>query len=254
MVVIHNNKHFIDGEYVSSSEQQTLDIFSPTSGELVGCIPAGSVEDAQKALESAQAAQKGWAALTARQRANILRRFAALIRENISALAELLVNEQGKLLDVAKHEAEVTATFIEYACDNALTLKGDILPSDNPNEKIFIHKVPRGVVVGITAWNFPLALAGRKIGPALITGNSIVIKPTQETPLATLALGELANQAGIPKGVLNIVNGTGSVVGQHLCESPITKIDHHDRKHPGWTNYLSSSRKTSYPSDVGARG
>ncbi len=224
MVAIHNNLNFIDGEYVSSSDKNTLNVLSPSTGELVGSIPAGSIEDAQKALEAAQKAQKGWGALTARERAVILRRFASLIRENIPALAEMLVSEQGKLLDVAKHEAEVTATFIEYACDNALTLKGDILPSDNPKEKIFIHKVPRGVVVGITAWNFPLALAGRKIGPALITGNTIVIKPTQETPLSTLALGELANLAGIPKGVLNVVNGTGSVVGQHLCESPITQL------------------------------
>ncbi|GAB5379493.1 MAG: aldehyde dehydrogenase [Aliiglaciecola sp.] len=224
MVAIHNNLHFINGEYVASSDQRTLNVLSPATGELIGKIPAGSVEDAQKALEAAQVAQKSWAALTARERASILRHFASLIRENIPALAEMLVSEQGKLLAVAKHEVEVTATFIEYACDNALTLKGDILPSDNPKEKIFIHKVPRGVVVGITAWNFPLALAGRKIGPALITGNTIVIKPTQETPLSTLAIGDLANKAGIPAGVLNVVNGTGSVVGQHLCESPITQL------------------------------
>ncbi|MEI8619211.1 aldehyde dehydrogenase family protein [Pseudoalteromonas sp. B193] len=161
---------------------------------------------------------------TPRERATILRRFAQGIRDNNERLAELLVQEQGKLIDVARMEANVTATFIEYACDNALTIKGDIIPSDHENEKIYIYKVPRGVVVAITAWNFPLALAGRKIGPALITGNSIVIKPTQETPLATMELGEIANQAGVPAGVLNIVNGTGSVVGQHLCESPLTKL------------------------------
>lgn len=224
MIKIHNKLHFINGAYVESSDPATIEVLNPATGMLVGEIPSGTAQDAELALQSAQKAQKAWANRTARERAMLLRRFASIVRENIPKLAELLVNEQGKLHKVALHEAEVTATFIEYACDNALTLKGDILPSDNPNEKIFIHKVPRGVVVGITAWNFPLALAGRKIGPALITGNTIVIKPTQETPLATLALGELANQAGLPPGVLNIVNGTGSEVGQHLCESPITKL------------------------------
>lgn len=223
-MTIYNLKNFINGEYVESKADGAIDILSPSTGKPVGQIPAGCVEDAQEALETASAAQKMWAKKTARERAKILRVFADKIRENTEGLAELLVSEQGKLLTVAKAEVEATCTFIEYACDNALTIEGDILPSDNPGEKIYIHKVPRGVVVAITAWNFPLALAGRKIGPALITGNTIVVKPTQETPLATLALGELANQAGIPAGVLNIVNGRGSVVGQHLCESPITRL------------------------------
>ncbi|WGO99890.1 aldehyde dehydrogenase [Saccharophagus degradans] len=221
---IHNMKNFINGEYIASQADGAIDVLSPSTGKKVGDIPAGCVEDAQLALDTANAAQKLWAKKTNRERAKILRVFAANIRAAADDLAKLLVSEQGKLLSVAQMEVEATATFIEYACDNALTIEGDILPSDNPNEKIYIHKVPRGVVVAITAWNFPLALAGRKIGPALVTGNAIVVKPTQETPIATLALGELANAAGIPAGVLNIVNGRGSVVGQHLCESPITRL------------------------------
>ncbi|KVX01293.1 aldehyde dehydrogenase [Shewanella frigidimarina] len=221
---VRNNVNFLNGEYVASKATGTIKVFSPSTGELVGEIPEGCAQDAQDALEIAQIAQKSWAKLTPRARATILRQFAAGIRDNADGLAELLVKEQGKLLSVAKMEVNVTATFVEYACDNALTLQGDILPSDHENEKIYIHKVPKGVVVAITAWNFPLALAGRKIGPALVTGNSIVIKPTQETPLATLELGRIANEAGIPAGVLNIVNGTGSVVGQHLCENEITQL------------------------------
>jgi lactaldehyde dehydrogenase/glycolaldehyde dehydrogenase len=223
-VTIQNNVNFIGGEYIASKSQNTIDILSPSTGKVIGHIPAGCAEDAQHALAVANAAQKGWAKLTARNRQNILRKFANKIRDNKHILAPLLVAEQGKLLTVAEMEVDVTATFIDYACDNALTIEGDILPSDNQDEKIYIHKVPRGVVVGITAWNFPLALAGRKIGPALITGNTIVLKPTQETPLATTELGRLANEAGIPAGVLNVINGTGSVVGQALCESPITKM------------------------------
>ena len=221
---IRNKVNFINGAYVPSKAAGTISVFSPSTGELVGEIPKGCVDDAQDALEIAQQAQKQWAKKTPRARANILRQFALGIRQSAEDLAALLVKEQGKLIDVARMEVEATATFVEYACDNALTLQGDILPSDHENEKIFIHKVPKGVVVAITAWNFPLALAGRKIGPALITGNSIVVKPTQETPLATMELGRIANDAGIPAGVLNIINGSGSVVGQHLCESPVTQL------------------------------
>lgn len=219
-----NNLNFINGDYIASKVAGTIDILNPSTGKKIGEIPEGCREDAQLALETADAAQKKWAKLTARTRQNILRTFANKIRENKDILAPMLVAEQGKLLSVAQMEVDVTATFIDYACDHALTIEGDILPSDNENEKIYIHKVPRGVVVGITAWNFPLALAGRKIGPALITGNSIVLKPTQETPLATTELGRIANEAGIPAGVLNVINGSGSVVGQALCESPITKM------------------------------
>ncbi|MGD8174481.1 MULTISPECIES: aldehyde dehydrogenase [Marinimicrobium] len=222
--MIKNNLNFIGGKYVASNSDSTIKVYNPTTGDVVGEVPGGTKEDAQSALDSASQGQKQWAKLTARERASILRAFAQGIRGKKQGLAELLVAEQGKLLSVAEAEVEATCTFIEYACDNALTIEGDILPSDRPGEKIYIHKVPRGVVVAITAWNFPLALAGRKIGPALVTGNSIVVKPTQETPLATLALGDIANEAGIPAGVLNIVNGHGSVVGQHLCESPLTKL------------------------------
>lgn len=224
MIKIKNNLHFINGEYVASKTSGNIPVYSPSTGEQLGSIPAGCEEDAQYALEVANAAQKSWRKVTARNRAKILRKFAAGIRAQADELAHLLVLEQGKLISVADIEVEATATFIEYACDNALTLEGDILPSDNEGEKIYIHKYPKGVVVGITAWNFPLALAGRKIGPALITGNTIVIKPTAETPLTTLELGRIANEAGIPAGVLNIVNGNGSEVGKYLCESPITKM------------------------------
>ncbi|AQQ67246.1 aldehyde dehydrogenase [Microbulbifer agarilyticus] len=223
-VELKNNVNFINGEYVASEADGVIEVLNPSTGEVLGSIPKGCAEDAERALSNAKQAQKAWAKRTARDRAALLRKFATAIRAETEGLAELLVKEQGKLIGVARDEVNATATFIEYACDNALTLEGDILPSDNEDEKIYIHKVPRGVVVAITAWNFPLALAGRKIGPALITGNSIVIKPTQETPLTTMELGRIANDVGIPAGVLNIVNGQGSVVGQALCESPLTAM------------------------------
>lgn len=209
---------------MASTAPEMIEVFSPTTGEKLGEVPAGTADDAEAALQSAKAAQKAWAKTPARQRATILRNFAAGIRAEAEDLAQLLVREQGKLISVARGEVEAAATFIEYACDNALGLEGDILPSDNAGEKIYIHKVPRGVVVAITAWNFPVALAGRKLGPALITGNAVVLKPTEETPLATMALGAIAVRSGLPAGVFNIVNGTGAIVGKHLCESPHTAM------------------------------
>lgn len=215
---------YIDGAWVDATTGETQEILSPTDESVVGVVQMGAEADAQRALEAAERAQKEWKKVPARKRADLLRAFAAEIKANRDRLAELLVREQGKLLAVAKMEVEVTASFIEYACDGARSIEGDIIPSDNPNEHIMIHKIPRGVVVAITAWNFPLALAGRKLGPALVAGNSIVIKPTQETPLATLELGDLATKVGLPKGLLNIITGSGRVLGNALVENPITKM------------------------------
>ena len=175
-------------------------------------------------MQVAKKAQEGWKRRTARDRADIMRKFAQEIRKNKKYLSELLVQEQGKLLNVAEGEVEVTCSFIEYACDWARQMDGDIVQSDNENEHIWIQKIPRGVVIAITAWNFPLALAGRKIGPALIAGNTIVVKPTSETPLATLELGYLAEKAGIPPGVLNIVTGGGRTLGNELVKHPLTNM------------------------------
>lgn len=215
---------FIDGEWVTSKSGETIDVVNPTTEELVARVQNGTVEEAQRALEAAEKAQKQWKLLPARKRAEIMYKFAAEIKANSEELAKLLVQEQGKLLKVARGEVAVTASFIEYACEGARRIEGDIIPSDEPNEQIWIQKVPRGVVVAITAWNFPLALAGRKLGPALIAGNTIVIKPTSETPLATLELANIAQKVGIPAGVINILTGPGRAMGTALVESPITKM------------------------------
>ncbi|NIJ45867.1 lactaldehyde dehydrogenase/glycolaldehyde dehydrogenase [Wenyingzhuangia heitensis] len=215
---------FINGEWRTSTSGQTIDIVSPSTEEVVARVQNGTAEEAIEALEAADKAQKEWKKLPARERADYLYALANEIDANSDYLAELLVSEQGKLLKVAKGEVAVTASFIRYAAEGARRIEGDIIPSDNPNEQIWIQKVPRGVVVAITAWNFPLALAGRKLGPALVAGNTIVIKPTSETPLATLELGNLAQKVGIPAGVINILTGPGRAMGNALVESPICKM------------------------------
>ncbi|MEM7655789.1 MAG: aldehyde dehydrogenase [Bacteroidota bacterium] len=216
-------QQYINGQWVASSSTQEDQILNPSTEEVVGTVADGTAEDAISALEAATAAQKSWREVPPRKRAELLGRFVALIREKKEELATLLVQEQGKLLSLARIEVEVTCTFIEYACEWARRIEGDILPSDNAGEQIWIQKVPRGVVVAITAWNFPLALAGRKLGPALVAGNTLVIKPTPEAPLSTLELCHLAKQAGLPDGVLNMVTG-GVEVGKTLVESPLTQM------------------------------
>ncbi|MEM6768335.1 MAG: aldehyde dehydrogenase [Bacteroidota bacterium] len=214
---------FINGKWVPSSSGKLDKILNPTNEEVIGQVQDGNESDAIQALEAAHQAQKKWRKLPPIQRANLLRKFVAEIKANETRLAELLVQEQGKLLTVAKMEVAVTCSFIEYAYEWARRIEGDIVSSDNPNEQIWIQKVPRGVVVAITAWNFPLALAGRKLGPALVAGNTLVIKPTPEAPMATLELCDLAKKAGIPDGVLNMVTG-GIEVGKTLVESPLTNM------------------------------
>ncbi|MEM8586158.1 MAG: aldehyde dehydrogenase [Bacteroidota bacterium] len=216
-------KLYINGAWQNAQSSRTDAIINPTDESVVGQVQEGTTEDVQLALKAAHIAQGAWRKTPAIERARLLRNFTTKIRENSERLAQLITKEQGKLLKVARFEVEVTCSFIEYACSWARQIEGDILPSDNPNEQIWIQKVPKGVVVAITAWNFPLALAGRKLGPALITGNTIVIKPTPEAPLSTLELCDMAKEAGIPDGVINMVTG-GVEVGKALVESPITKM------------------------------
>lgn len=215
---------FIDGEFRDAVSGETIDVESPTTEEVLFTVPKGNQQDAVLALESAQTAAKAWAARPAVERGQILARFADLIREKRVPLAEILVREMGKTYSLALGEVDVSADFINFPAQAARRLEGDILPSDLPDEHIMIHKVPYGVTVGIAAWNFPLALACRKIGPALTTGNVMVVKPPSVTPVAVLALGELAQQAGIPAGVLNLVTGGGSTMGDELVTNKITRL------------------------------
>ncbi|GAB5558948.1 MAG: aldehyde dehydrogenase [Synoicihabitans sp.] len=221
---VDHYRMYIDGQWVDAASKAKIEVENPTTETVIGTIQQGDATDAQRALESAQAAQPGWAATPAVERGNLLQNFAAKILANRDRLARLLAMEQGKVLPLAYGEVEVSADFINFPASAARRLEGDIYPSDNPDEHIWIHKVPYGVTVGILAWNFPLALACRKIGPALTAGNVMVVKPPPLTPLTVLELGKLATEAGLPKGVLNIVTGQGAEMGAALVKNPITRL------------------------------
>ncbi len=214
----------IGGQWRDAADGSRCDVENPANEEVIFTVPEATKEDAQAALRTCQAAQKAWAALPAVERGNHLIALAEKIRENREHLASILAREQGKTYQLALGEVDVSADFINFPAQAARRLEGDIFPSDNPNEHIWIHKVPYGVCVGIVAWNFPLALACRKLGPALTAGNTMVVKPPAVTPVAVLELGRLAIEAGLPPGVMNVVTGKGSVVGTELVTNKITRL------------------------------
>lgn len=214
---------FIDGHWVPSDSGQTINVENPANENIFATVQAGSATDAQRALEAAQRAQPAWSALPAIERGQFLLKLADKVKENRDYLARILSTEQGKPFPEAQGEVDGTAYFFSYAAEAARRLEGDIFPSDNRNEQIWIQRVPYGVTVGLVAWNYPLALAGRKLGPALVTGNTMVVLTHVDTPVTVLEFGRLVQEAGIPNGVINLVTGYGREIGEALVRNPITR-------------------------------
>jgi lactaldehyde dehydrogenase / glycolaldehyde dehydrogenase len=217
-------RHFINGQWTVSTGKDFIEVENPATEEIIAQVPNGTVDDAERALEAAKVAQPVWECLPPIERGNLLRRLAQLILENRERLARLVVAEQGKPLAEARSEIDGTALYLTHAAEEARRITGDILPSDNAEEQIWIQRCAYGVVVGLTAWNYPAALITRKMGPALIAGNTIVLKPHEGTPLSALEIAQLAQQADFPPGVINIVSGTGKTVGEALVRHPVTQL------------------------------
>jgi len=217
-------RHFINGQWVASTGKDFIEVENTATEEIIAQVPNGTADDAERALEAARAAQPAWEALPPVERGTLLRRLAQLILENRERLARLVVAEQGKPLAEARGEIDGTALYLTHAAEEARRITGDILPSDNADEQIWIQRAAYGVVVGLTAWNYPAALTTRKMGPALIAGNTIVIKAHEGTPLSALEIAQLAQQAGLPPGVMNVVSGLGKTVGETLVKHPITQL------------------------------
>jgi lactaldehyde dehydrogenase/glycolaldehyde dehydrogenase len=221
---IDRYRHLIGGQWTGSTGKDFIDVENPATEEIIAQVPMGTVDDAERALEAAKAAQPAWEALPPVERGNLLRRLAQLILENRERLARIVVAEQGKPLAEARGEIEGAALYLTFAAEEARRMAGDILPSDNAEEQIWIQRCAYGVVVGLTAWNYPAALTTRKMGPALIAGNTIVMKSHEGTPLSAFEIAQLAQQADFPAGVLNVISGTGKTVGDALVRHPITQL------------------------------
>ena len=215
-------KQFINGSLKTSKSKDVIEVENPFTRKIVATVPNGGAADAKAALEAARAAQPAWEARPAAERAGYLKKMAEGIRKNRIELAKILVEEQAKVHPLAQVEVDFTADYFDYYAGWARIFEGEIIQSDRPNESIFLFRKPIGVVVGICPWNFPFFVMARKVAPALLTGSSIVVKPSSVAPATVMAFAEIAATVGLPKGVLNIVTGSGSSLGEALVRSEIT--------------------------------
>ncbi|HGY5041937.1 TPA: NADP-dependent succinate-semialdehyde dehydrogenase [Klebsiella oxytoca] len=214
---------FIDGRWRDASSGQTLGVTNPANGQQLGSVPKMGAEETREAIDAAARALPAWRALTARERATILRRWFDLMMEHQDDLARLMTLEQGKPLAEAKGEIGYAASFIEWFAEEGKRIYGDTIPGHQADKRLLVIKQPIGVTAAITPWNFPSAMITRKAGPALAAGCTMVLKPASQTPFSALALAELANRAGIPKGVFNVVTGSASEVGNELTGNPLVR-------------------------------
>ncbi|BBT17054.1 glutarate-semialdehyde dehydrogenase DavD [Metapseudomonas otitidis] len=213
--------HYIDGCWLEDGPRYP--VRNPADGTLIAEVAKGGVVETDQAIAAAQRALPAWRGLTAKARSQPLRRWAELMLAHQRELAELLSREQGKPLAEAMGEVVYAASFLEWFAEEARRVYGDVIPSHKADARIVVTKEPIGVVAAITPWNFPLAMVTRKVGPALAAGCTLILKPSEETPLSAFALAVLAEEAGIPAGVFNIVSGDAPAIGSALQASPVVR-------------------------------
>ncbi|MGE8944290.1 NAD-dependent succinate-semialdehyde dehydrogenase [Leptospira interrogans] len=221
VITLLKNKCYVDGRWVG---EPALPVTNPATGDEIAKVPMTSAEDTRAAIAAADKALPAWSAMLAKERANILRRWYNLQIEHADELALLMTMEQGKPLAEAKGEVTYAASFVEFFAEEAKRINGETIPTFKKDARIVCIKQPVGVVAAITPWNFPAAMITRKVAPALAVGCTVVVKPASETPLTALALAELGERAGIPKGVLNVITGKASVIGGELTSSPTVRM------------------------------
>ena len=220
---LFRDQAYVDGRWVEADSKKRFDVDNPADGSILGSVPDMGVAETRRAIDAANAALPAWRALTGKQRSQILRKWFDLIVANADDLAAILTAEQGKPLAEAKGEILYGASFVEWFAEEAKRVYGDVIPTIANDRRFIIVKQPIGVVAAITPWNFPNAMITRKVAPGLAVGCTFVLKPAEQTPFSALALAELAERAGIPKGVLNMVTGDAPPIGKEMCDSPIVR-------------------------------
>lgn len=214
---------YINGQWLDADNGQTVDVTNPATNDVIGSVPKMGADETRRAIEAAEKAQVQWRRKTAKERSIILRRWYDLVMKNQEDLALLLTLEQGKPLTEAKGEIAYGASYLEWFSEEAKRIYGDVLPGHMTDKRITVLKQPIGVTAAITPWNFPNAMITRKAGAALAVGCSMVLKPATATPYSALALAVLAEEAGVPAGVLNVVTGAAKAIGDELCNNPIVR-------------------------------
>lgn len=213
----------IDGQWVQADNGQTIEVRNPATGELVARVPNGGMRETQRAVAAAERAMKGWRKTLPKERSKVLRKLYDLMLENIDDLAKIMTAEQGKPLVESRGEIIYAAGFIEWFAEEAKRVYGDIIPHNVEGRQILVQKAPIGVFAAITPWNFPSAMITRKAGPGWAVGCAGVIKPASQTPLSALALAVLAERAGLPAGVCNVVTGSARAIGGELTANPTVR-------------------------------
>ncbi|KFI05676.1 NADP-dependent succinate-semialdehyde dehydrogenase [Massilia sp. BSC265] len=214
---------FINGVFCDADDGRVVQVTNPANGEVLGTVPNMGAAETSRAISAADAAWAGWRARTAKARASLLRAWYDMIMANADDLALIMTLEQGKPLKEAQGEIAYAASFIEWFAEEAKRVAGDTLPSPWEDRRLLVTKEPIGVCAAITPWNFPAAMITRKVGPALAAGCPIVLKPAEATPYSALALALLAQRAGLPAGLFNVVTGNARLIGAELCANPVVR-------------------------------
>ncbi len=214
---------YVDGAWIDADSGETIEVTNPATGEVLGTVPKLGAAETRRAIEAANRAWGAWRAKTGKERAVILRKWYDLMMANQEDLAILMTLEQGKPLAESRGEIVYGASFVEWFAEEAKRVYGDTIPQHQPDKRIIVIKQPIGVVAAITPWNFPNAMITRKCAPALAAGCPVVIKPATATPYSAYALAELADRAGLPAGILNIVTGASGAIGGELTGNPIVR-------------------------------
>jgi succinate-semialdehyde dehydrogenase/glutarate-semialdehyde dehydrogenase len=217
-------KLFIDNEWRPAASGKTFDVYNPATGEVIGRAALGDREDAVAALEAASRAFPAWSKTTGEERCRLLKKAGQIIYDRVESLARIITLEQGKPLRDAKREVEAAAETLVYYGEEARRIGGEIAPSKAKNARSLVLRQPVGVVVAISPWNYPMSLMAWKVGPALAAGCTVVAKPTSETPLATGLFVAACSEAGLPKGVVNVVTGKSSILGEELITHPLAQM------------------------------
>lgn len=214
---------YVDGAWVDADGGDTIKVNNPATNETLGTVPKMGAVETRRAIEAANAAWPAWRAKTAKQRGDIIRRWYELMLENQDDLGLLMTLEQGKPLPEAKGEIAYAASFLEWFAEEGRRAYGDVIPPHMADRRVVVIKEPIGVCAAITPWNFPAAMITRKAGPALAAGCPMVVKPASATPYSALALAELAERAGVPKGVFSVVTGSAGAIGGEMTSNPIVR-------------------------------
>ena len=215
--------NLIGGEWVQADSGATIDVTNPATGLKIGTVPKSGKAETRRAIEAAETAFQSWKKTSVLERHKLLRKLHDAIMDNQQPLAELLTTEQGKSLFEAKGEIAISAAYILWFAEEGRRTYGDVVPSPWADRRIITTKAPVGVIAAITPWNFPSSMLARKLGPALAAGCTAVVKPASQTPYSALAWGVLAEEAGIPKGVVNIVTGSPGEIGDEICANPLVR-------------------------------